>query len=249
MKLSAENICFGYSEKKSILNGIELSIADNALTAIAGCNGGGKSTLLKVLAGIVPPSSGNVYCDGKKLENIEQKKLAGMMAYLPQNPEIPAGFTVAELLECGRYPCGSGKREDRESICRIMEDTGITELEKRPLAALSGGEKQRVFLAFALVRKPEILLLDEPFSALDPKAVGELFQLLIKLKEEHKLTIVTVLHDINRALKYCDFIAGVKEGKILFNLPPAAAVEYIPALYDLPESACITDINGNKYFL
>ena len=249
MKLTAENIFFGYSEKKSILNGIELSIADNALTAIAGCNGGGKSTLLKILAGIIQPISGTVRCNGEVLENIEQKKLARIMAYLPQNPEIPAGFTVMELLECGRYPCGTGKQHNLEIIRQVIEETGIVELASRQLSTLSGGEKQRVFLAFALVRQPQILLLDEPFSALDPKAVGELFQLLIRLKEEHKLTIVTVLHDINRALKYCDFIAGVKDGKILFNLPVADAVEHIPTLYDLPESACITDINGNKYFL
>lgn len=249
MILEAEKIFFGYSEKNNVLNGVDLSISDNALTAVIGCNGGGKSTLLKVLAGIIMPASGTVRCNGEALKNIAQNKLAGMMAYLPQNPEIPAGFTVMELLECGRYPCGTGNRENREIICRIMEDTGITELETRSLASLSGGEKQRVFLAFALVRKPEILLLDEPFSALDPKAVGELFQLIIKLKEEHKLTIVTVLHDINRALKYCDFIVGMKEGKIQFNLPPVAAVGHIPALYDLPENSCITDINGNKYFL
>lgn len=249
MKLTAENIFFGYSEKKPVLNGAELPVTDNALSAIAGCNGGGKSTLLKILAGLIRPIAGTVRCCGQILEDIPQKKLAEIMAYLPQNPEIPAGFTVSELMECGRFPCSTGKRENKEIIRQTMEDTGIRELETRPLASLSGGEKQRVFLAFALVRQPEILLLDEPFSALDPRAAGELFQLLIKLKEERKLTIVTVLHDINRALKYCDFIAGVKDGKVLFNLPPAAAAEHIPTLYDLPESACITDINGNKYFL
>lgn len=249
MKLTAENIFFGYSEKKPVLNGAELPVADNALSAIAGCNGGGKSTLLKILAGLIRPTSGTVRCCGQILADIPQNKLAQIMAYLPQNPEIPAGFTVAELMECGRYPCGTGSRENREIIRQTMDDIGITGFKNRQLASLSGGEKQRVFLAFALARKPEILLLDEPFSALDPRAAGELFQLLIKLKEEQKLTIVAVLHDINRALKYCDFIAGVKDGKVLFNLPPAAAAEHIPTLYDLPENSCITDINGNKYFL
>ena len=190
-----------------------------------------------------------VRCHGQDLKKISKNKLAEIVAYLPQNPEIPAGFTVMELLECGRYICRTGKQQNREIIRQIMEDTGVTELASRQLNTLSGGEKQRVFLAFALVRQPEILLLDEPFSALDPKAIGELFQLLIKLKEEHTLTVVTVLHDLNRALKYCDFIAGMKDGKISFNLPPSEAAAKIPELYDLPENACITDTNGNKYFL
>ena len=249
MSFEAENVFFGYSEKKNILNGVNLSISDHALTAVIGCNGGGKSTLLKVLAGIVKPESGTVRCHGQDLRKISKNEFARMVAYLPQDPEIPAGFTVMELLECGRYTCRSGKQQNREIIRKTMEETGVTELVSRQLNTLSGGEKQRVFLAFALVRQPEILLLDEPFSALDPKAIGELFQLLIKLKEEHKLTVVTVLHDINRAVKYCDFIAGMKDGKISFNLPASEAAARIPELYDLPDSSCITDINGHKYFL
>ena len=249
MILETGNLSFAYDAAHLVLDKVLFALNDHAVTAIIGCNGSGKSTLLKLLAGIIKPTSGSVRLKQRKLEEIPRREVAAIISYLSQNPEIPAGFTVMELLECGRFPCGSGNRENREIIRKIMEETGIVKLKDRQLNTLSGGEKQRVFLAFALVREPEILLLDEPFSALDPGANRELFQLLIKLKDEHGLTVAAVLHDINRALKYCDFIAGVKAGKLLFNLPASAAAEHIPTLYDLPENSCITDINGNKYFL
>ena len=138
---------------------------------------------------------------------------------------------------CARYMHNSSAAENRRIITETMETIAITHLAERQLGELSGGEKQRVFLGFILARQSKVWLLDEPFSALDPAAFRELFTLLVKLKQQYSLTILIVLHDINRALNYGDRIIGMKNGRICFDLPPESAGDRIQQLYDLPDSA------------
>ena len=213
---------FSYTPGNPVLEKLDFRSESNVISVLAGVNGCGKSTLLKLLAGV--------------LKDIPRRELAKKAAYLPQNPVIPESFTVAEFLDCIRY----NLPVSRTAIRRAAEETGITHLLNTQLALLSGGEKQRVFLAFVLARETGILLLDEPFSALDPAAFRELFTLLIKLKENRKLSVIVTLHDINRALVYGDRIIGLKNRKIFFDLPPSEAVHKVPELYELPESSIVT---------
>ena len=245
MILEAIDLGFAYKPGKPILEDVNWECMPGAISVLAGVNGCGKSTLLKCLAGLLVPTGGEVWLDDTPLKKIPVKKRAELLAYLPQNPVIPESFTVKELLECSRYSLRDSAGHRREIIHRTMEECGISHLAERQFMQISGGEKQRALLAFALVRETRILLLDEPFSALDPAAFRELFSLLIRLKKERSISVVTVLHDINRALNYGDRIVGVKNGTVQFDLPPAKAAEKVPQLYDLAGDAII---NG-KFFL
>ena len=237
MKLEVRGISFGYTRKKTVLNDISLALAPEELTVLAGVNGCGKSTLLKIMAGVLTPQCGNVYLNDTRLTAIPSRNRAKMLAFMGQSPEIPAGCTVEETVLCGRYPYAEPRTVSRNIIDTVMHDTGISHLAGRRLAELSGGERQKVFLTLALAQQPQILLLDEPFSALDPAAVRELFTLLLKMKKQYQLTVVMVLHDINRALHYADRIIGLKEGKIMFDAAPENSIPHLAPLYDLPEDA------------
>lgn len=245
MIIEAIDLDFAYDPGKPILKNVNWSSAPETVSVLAGVNGCGKSTLLKCLAGLLTPSHGEIRIDGVALKKIPVKKRAAQLAYLPQNPIIPESFTVRELLECSRYSLRDSAGHCREIIRKTMEDCGISCLAERQFMQLSGGEKQRALLAFVLVREARILLLDEPFSALDPAAFRELFSLLIRLKKERSISVVTVLHDINRALNYGDRIVGIKNGTVQFDFTPDAAAEQVPQLYDLPDDSVI---NG-KFFL
>ena len=236
MIFEVREVSFGYSPGKMVLEKLDFCSQNNMISILAGMNGCGKSTLLKLLAGLLVPESGEILLDGVPLKNIPRRTLAEKVAYLPQNPDVPEYFTVAEYLDCIRCTLPISP----ESIQHAAEDAGIVHLLNRQFSVLSGGEKQRVFLAFTLARNAEILLLDEPFSALDPAAFRELFQLLISLKERRKLTVIVTLHDINRALVYGERIIGLKGKKIAFDLPPADAISKVPELYDLPAESVVT---------
>ena len=237
MKIEIREISFAYHAGEPVLDHATALPQENSISILAGVNGCGKSTLLKTAAGILRPNSGSILLDGIPLKQIPPREVARNLAYLPQNPLVPESFTVEELLSCARYPHQSSAAVNRKIISESMETLGITALAQRQLSQLSGGEKQRVFLSFVLIRQAKVWLLDEPFSALDPAAFRELFELLIKLKQQHALTVVIVLHDINRALAYGERIIGMKNGKINFDLPADSAIAQIRQLYDLPESA------------
>lgn len=248
MKLEVKNLFFSYNSKNPVLENINLDLTENSISVLAGMNGCGKSTLLKLLAGLLKPASGSIILDGLPLKDISRRELAKKLAYLPQTPELPAGFSVEELVLCGRYPHASTRQHDRGVVAQLLETIGISHLAKRQLSTLSGGERQRCFLALVLAQEPSILLLDEPFSALDPAAFRELFNLLIKVKQQYSLTVIIVLHDINRALNYGDRIIGIKNGKISFDLPSHQATDHIQVLYNLPDSAIICNTEKKFFF-
>lgn len=249
MILEAQNLSFKYNPGQTVLNGISLSIAEKELLVLAGVNGCGKSTLLKCLAGLHRCSAGMVLLNGTPMHKLSRQYRAQHIAFMSQSPEIPPGYSVRELVMCGRFPWNSSRRENIDAVEKIMTETGIDMLQNRQLDQLSGGERQKVFLAMALVQQPQILLLDEPFSALDPAAAWALFALINRMREEHRLAVVMVLHDINRALHCGERIVGLKQGKILFDLPADNAAEYIPELYDLPPEAVIHNSGQRLWFL
>ena len=237
MNIEFREISFAYRPGKPVLDKVNCIPAENSISILAGVNGCGKSTLLKTAAGILRPSSGEIIIGGVPSTRISSRQLAQYLAYLPQNPVHPESFTVKELLHCARYLHNTSVTENRRIIAEAMETAGISHLAERQLGQLSGGEKQRVSLGFTVARQAKIWLLDEPFSALDPAAFRELFTLLVELKQQYSLTILIVLHDINRALNYGDRIIGMKDGRICFDLPPDSASDRIQQLYDLPDSA------------
>lgn len=217
-RLQAENIHIGYGDRL-IIEDLSLIIPDKKITTIIGANGCGKSTLLKAITRIITPRSGSIVLDGKDILKENTKQLAKKMAILPQIPEGTKGLTVGELVSYGRFPYQKGfgrlTKKDIEVINWALEVTSTTEYKYLPVDALSGGQRQRVWIAMALAQETDIIFLDEPTTYLDMAHQLEILELLKKLNKEQGRTIVMVLHDLNQAARFADYIIALKDGKII----------------------------------
>jgi len=217
-RLYTEDISISYGERLIVKN-LDVVIPDGKITTIIGSNGCGKSTLLKAMTRIIPHQSGSVLLDGKHISKIHTKQLAKEMAILPQTPESVAGLTVGELVSYGRFPHqkGFGKlsQHDMEAIDWALESTNTKEFKDRSVDALSGGQRQRAWIAMALAQETDIIFLDEPTTYLDMAHQLEVLELLQKLNEEQGRTIVMVLHDLNQAARFADYIIAMKDGEVV----------------------------------
>ncbi|MFH1651608.1 MAG: metal ABC transporter ATP-binding protein [Chloroflexota bacterium] len=190
----------------TVLQGINLAVMPHNFLAVIGPNGGGKTTLLKVILGLIKPSRGRVTVLGGSPER--QRKHIG---YIPQHNLFDRDFpiSVGDAVLTGRYPwAGLGRRyrgADREAAAKALREAGMWEQRDRQIGKLSGGEQQRVFIARALVAEPQLLLLDEPTSSVDPAAQTEFYELLERLKQQ--MAIILVTHDIGAVSIYVDDVA------------------------------------------
>ncbi|MBH1941378.1 ABC transporter ATP-binding protein [Mobilitalea sibirica] len=218
VRLYTDDISIGYGERLVVKN-LSISIPDHKITTIIGSNGCGKSTLLKAISRIIPHQSGAVYLDGKDIVKENTKVLARKMAILPQTPEGAAGLTVGELVSYGRFPYQKGfgrlTKKDYEVIEWALDVTGTKDYKHKSVDALSGGQRQRVWIAMALAQETDIILLDEPTTYLDMAHQLEVLELLKKLNAEQGRTIVMVLHEINQAARFSDYIIALKDGNIV----------------------------------
>ena len=215
-------------EENLIIENMNLSIPKGKISIIIGANGCGKSTLLKTIARILKPKKGNIYINGKDVKTSKAKALAKEVAVLPQSPVCPGGLTVKELIAYGRFPhqkaiAGLSDR-DNEIINWAIKETGLSEFANRPVDSLSGGQRQRAWIAMTLAQETDIILLDEPTTYLDMSYQLEVLQLLKKLNEEKKITIVIVLHELNNACRFADNIIGLKKGKIICEGKPSEVI-------------------------
>ena len=218
VRLLTEELNIGYGEN-SIIKNISIQIPDQQITTIIGPNGCGKSTLLKAMTRIISYQSGAVILDGKKIAEENTQDLARKLAILPQNPDSAKGLTVGELVSYGRFPYQNGfgrlTKRDYEVIEWALEVTGTIDYKYRNVDSLSGGQRQRVWIAMALAQETDIIFLDEPTTYLDMAHQLEVLELLKKLNIEQNRTIIMVLHDINQAARFSDFIIALKDGKIV----------------------------------
>lgn len=205
-------------EQKIILDHIDLAIPRGKITAIIGPNGSGKSTLLKTLSKNLLPSKGAVYFNARDMAAISSKELARKLAVLSQSPQSPPDLTVRDLVEYGRFPHRNWwqgrSRQDEEVVEDALAATGMTAFQGRLVSSLSGGERQRAWIAMALAQRPEVLLLDEPTTYLDISHQLEVLELVAGLNKKNGITVVMVVHDINQAAQYADFIVVLRQGTI-----------------------------------
>ncbi len=215
--LELRNITAGYGETM-ILRNISLDFPEGTVTAVLGPNGCGKSTLLKAAAGLLPVAAGEVF---------GMQPRARHVAYLPQSRRLPE-MTVRQLVLQGRYPWLGWPRQYGEKDLALaegaMERLGVAEYAHRPLAELSGGTRQRCFLAMTLAQDTEVLLLDEPTSFLDPAHQLRLLALCRELASEGK-AVAAVLHDLPLALRYADRVAVMENGALLEVDTPEAVLK------------------------
>jgi iron complex transport system ATP-binding protein len=217
-RLYTKDLKVNYGEH-TIVKNLSINIPDKSITAIIGPNGCGKSTLLKAITRIISHQSGSVILDGEDISNKSTKNLAKKIAILPQTPESANGLTVGELVSYGRFPYQKGfgllTKKDYEAIDWALEVTGTIEYKYRSIDSLSGGQRQRVWIAMALAQETDIIFLDEPTTYLDIAHQLEVLELLQKLNKQQERTIVMVLHDLNQAARYADYIIALKNGKIV----------------------------------
>lgn len=224
--LELHDLSFSYSEhgKRPLIQGLSLSIPAGQVMGIVGPNGCGKSTLLKLIDGLLVPLAGEVLIEGDPLARLSTRERARRVALLPQVHRTPS-MTVEALVMCGRYAhmgaFGRATELDRKIVAEAMRATGIEHMATRPARALSGGERQSAFIAMALAQQANILLLDEPTTYLDVRAAHETMALVRKLSAERGLTVVMVLHDLDLALRTCDSIAVMSDGRIAAEGSPA----------------------------
>ncbi|MFV0504192.1 MAG: ABC transporter ATP-binding protein [Lachnospirales bacterium] len=217
-RISISNIEVGY-DKEIIIKDLSLNIPNNKIISIIGANGCGKSTLLKGISRILPISKGNVILDGKNIKNYDTKDLAKIIGMLPQKPGEVDGLTVEELVGYGRFPHRSRfKRQtdkDKEVVKWAMEVTGVLEQKDKLASRLSGGQLQRVWIAMAIAQETDIIFLDEPTTYLDIAHQLDILELLDYLNKKENRTIIMVLHEINQASRFSDYIIGMKNGDIV----------------------------------
>ena len=213
--LELKNVSAGYAGQ-NIIRDISLRFEAGRIQTIVGRNGCGKTTLLKVCAGLLSAGSGDILLQGKPLQQYPPIERAKVVSYLSQSRNTPA-ISVERLVEHGRYPRLTSPRRLNEYDCRIIEASiermQIAHLRKKSLNELSGGERQRVYIAMLLAQETPVLLLDEPTTYMDIEHQLALLELLTELKHEGKCTVM-VLHDLPLALKYSDTIIAMENGTI-----------------------------------
>jgi ABC-type cobalamin/Fe3+-siderophores transport system ATPase subunit len=235
MKLRAERLSAGY-DSRLVLDGLELEIESGSCVALVGPNGSGKSTLLRALGRVLKPKAGAVLLDGRAISTLSTRDVAREMALLPQGPSLANDLSVEELVWMGRSPhqgvLGLPTREDRDAVDWAVAETQLQDMRRRGLASLSGGERQRAWVAMALAQKPQVLLLDEPTTFLDLSHQLEVLDLIRRLNQDHGLTVVMVLHDLNQAARYADRIVVLRDGRIHRQGPPAEVLT-VETLHDV----------------
>ncbi|HEU0050859.1 MAG TPA: metal ABC transporter ATP-binding protein, partial [Patescibacteria group bacterium] len=211
---------FSYG-KNPLLERVSFSIQRGDYVGIIGPNGGGKTTLLKILVGLLRPDSGSVRIKGEP----HDQKTRRLIGYVPQHgsqSQVDFPATVREIVSSGRIPrgfWGGQKKSDREAIDRTLQIAGMTQYEHSLIQHLSGGERQRVHVARALAGEPEILILDEPFTGIDVAAQRDFYAFLKKLNQEHDMTILFVSHDIDVISDEVKSVLCLNRGLFCFGAP------------------------------
>ena len=213
-KLKVKNLRFSI-DKKEILKDISFDVPKGSFIGIIGPNGSGKSTLLKNIYRLYKPSSGEILLDNKNLFKMKDKDCAKEIAVLAQESNSQFDFTVEQIVKMGRYPYKSMfeeySKEDLNMVNDMLEKVGLENYKDRSFLNLSGGEKQRVLIARALVQNTDFLILDEPTNHLD---IGYQIQLMDLVKDLN-ITTLSAIHDMNLASMYCDYLVVMKDGKII----------------------------------
>lgn len=237
--LEAKNLQFAYGDR-TVLRDVSIHVAAGEVVSLLGPNGTGKSTLIRVLLGHLRASAGEIRWDGRDLRTWNRREFARRVAYLPQSPVADPEQRVLDVLRTGRAPYwgafGLESARDVEVVKEIASRLQLEELLPRPMAELSGGQRQLVFLARCLVQEPAALLLDEPNTFLDLRHQVELGILLRKLAREKGIGVLMASHDINLSASFSTRLVLLHEGRVAVEGTPDQVLseETLSHVYGVP---------------
>lgn len=247
MKLKIEGLEYKIGKQK-ILKGIDLEIPKGKFVGIIGPNGSGKSTLLKNIYRVYKPNKGKIYIDSKEINEMKSKEIAKELAILAQESSTQFDFTVEDVVKMGRYPYKSMfedySKEDIKLVDEMIKRVGLEKYKDRNFNTLSGGEKQRAFIARALVQDTDFIILDEPTNHLD---ITYQIQLMDIIKDLN-VTVFAALHDMNISAMYCDYIIVMKQGEILKSgtVDEIFTSETIKEVFGVDSYISENPVNGRK---
>lgn len=237
--IESRKLNFAYSSLPAVVD-VELSLPRGAMGALIGANGSGKSTLIRLLAGLLKPDGGQVLFNGAPLESLQARERAKRIAYVPQAAATVFPFTALEVVLTGRSPYSGRFRfesaHDEQVALAALDALDAAHLAARHITELSGGERQLVTVARALAQEPELMLLDEPASALDLKHRTQLARALRKLRDERGITVLMITHDLMLLDSAADLIFAMKCGRLVASGAPEAVLtdSVLGEIYDAP---------------
>lgn len=202
-----------------IIEDFNLNIEQGELVAVLGLNGTGKTTLIKAIAGLLPVAEGDIILNHKSMSQMKASERAQNLAYMPQQMVCHIGYTVSDFILMGSTPYlafwQTPRKSDYEEVEKVLEELNLSYLKERRLNQISGGERQMVYLARALMQKASVMLLDEPTAHLDFKRQHEFLHTLKKVKDQSGKAVLIAIHDPNLALQYADKIVILHHKQIL----------------------------------
>ncbi|PTL37558.1 ABC transporter ATP-binding protein [Alkalicoccus saliphilus] len=232
----------------AVVDNVTASIAQGKMTTFIGPNGAGKSTLLSMVSRLLSRDGGSVSIDGTPMEHVEDKELAKRLSILKQSNEMSVRLSVRDLVSFGRFPYTRGRLtdEDEQIIDDAVAYVELQEIENKFLDELSGGQRQRAFIAMILAQDTDYILLDEPLNNLDMRHSVQIMKVLRSLVDDLGKTVVLVIHDINFASCYSDYIVAMKYGKVEMEGRTWDVIhpEHLKKIYDMDFQ--VQEVNNQK---
>jgi phosphonate transport system ATP-binding protein len=241
--LKIVNLVKEYTPGKPVLRDISFEVRGHSSVAIIGPSGTGKSTLIRCVNKLIPPTSGKVYVSGEEITGLSGRKLRHArrkIGMVFQEFNLVERLTVMENVLSGRLGYISSLRawwrkypqDDINKAFELLDSIGLTEFVQQRADSLSGGQRQRVGIARAIMQEPHVLLADEPTSSLDPKTSVEIMDLLLRLSEVHYIPLIINIHDVELAKRFTSRVIGISKGGIVYDGPPAELTnEHLKVIY------------------
>ena len=245
-----KNLSKKYGDKY-VVQDVSVKIKKGTITSFIGPNGAGKSTLLSMVSRLIDRDSGEVIIDNREISTVKSNELAKKISILKQSNFINLRLTVRELVSFGRFPYSQGRltKEDWEVVDKAIQYMELEDIQHKYIEQLSGGQKQRAFIAMVIAQDTDYILLDEPLNNLDMKHSVQIMKVLRRLVDEMGKTVVIVIHDINFAACYSDYIVALKDGKVVKEGLTTEVItpEVLKEIYDMDFT--VREENKRRYCL